>query len=78
MTARWLRSRAHWCIVIGLGIALISAALPLVVGKPFFAGLWWHSGDFHLGTPLLFDLGVFVTVLGFALGFIRYFQPNKI
>jgi hypothetical protein len=65
-------------MIAGLSIAIISAAMPLVVGKSFFAGLWWHSGDLHLGTPLLFDLGVFVTVLGFALGFLRYFQPNKI
>jgi len=64
--------------VAGLLVALGSALLPLLTGKEFFAGLWWHRGDLHLGTPLLFDLGVFLTVLGFALGFLRHFQPNRL
>ncbi|MFK7912247.1 MAG: hydrogen gas-evolving membrane-bound hydrogenase subunit E [Akkermansiaceae bacterium] len=76
--AAWLRKRAHFLMLIGMAVALISALLPVLGGYAFFSGLWWHSGDLHLGTPLLFDLGVFLTVLGFTLGFLRYFQPNKI
>lgn len=69
---------ASWKLCLaGLVVALVSSLLPLTVGKEFFAGLWWHHGDLHLGTPLLFDLGVFLTVLGFALGFLRHFQPNR-
>ncbi|MBT8043775.1 MAG: DUF4040 domain-containing protein, partial [Verrucomicrobiae bacterium] len=72
----WLRKRAHYLSLSGLAIAVLSALLPVFSGQAFFTGLWWHHGDLHLGTPLLFDLGVFLTVIGFALGFIRYFQPN--
>lgn len=58
-------------IGIGLLIALLSALLPILAGRPFFTGLWTEF-DFagtvvHLGTPLLFDLGVYTLVLGVAL-----------
>ncbi|MGB6221646.1 hydrogen gas-evolving membrane-bound hydrogenase subunit E [Haloferula sp.] len=73
----WMRRNSMRLMVSGLSIALISALLPLLVGRPFFSGLWWHSGDLHLGTPLLFDLGVFLSVLGFALSYLRHFSPNR-
>ncbi|MEM6910290.1 MAG: hydrogen gas-evolving membrane-bound hydrogenase subunit E [Verrucomicrobiota bacterium] len=62
---------AFWLPVAGLLTALVAALSPLLVGKAFFQGLWWHSGDLHLGTPLLFDLGVFLTVIGFTLSYLR-------
>lgn len=74
--AKTLRHASHWLCIAGLGVALLSAITPLLVGKSFFAGLWWHSGDLHLGTPLLFDLGVYLTVLGFCVTYLRYFLPN--
>ncbi len=75
-TAGRLRGWSRPLVVSGLGLALVTALLPLAVGRPFFTGLWWHSGELHLGTPLLFDLGVFLAVLGFALTCLRHFQPN--
>jgi len=57
-------------IVAGLTLALISGILPLLIGRPFLTGLWFSS-PFpvlgHLGTPLLFDLGVYLLVAGMAL-----------
>lgn len=76
LDARYLRHASRRLSVVGLGVALGSALMPLVSMKEFFTGLWWHSGDLHLGTPLLFDLGVYLTVLGFCLGFLRHFRPN--
>ena len=73
-----LRRWAPRLAVAGLAVALVSSLLPLLAGREFFTGLWWHRGDLHLGTPLLFDLGVFLTVLGFALGFLRHFQTNRL
>lgn len=55
---------------IGLLVALVSASLPLAFGLPFFTGLWggeiWLPtiGKLKLGTPLLFDIGVFLVVTG--------------
>ncbi|RPJ33685.1 MAG: Na(+)/H(+) antiporter subunit B [Verrucomicrobiaceae bacterium] len=57
---------------IGLLVALLSAVLPWLTGKTFFTGLWggqiWLPalGDLKLGTPLLFDIGVFLVVTGVA------------
>lgn len=55
---------------IGLLVALASACLPLFTGREFFKGLWggqvWVPaiGELKLGTPLLFDIGVFLVVTG--------------
>lgn len=55
---------------VGLLLALGSAVLPLFSGLPFFTGLWggeiWLPaiGKLKLGTPLLFDTGVFLVVTG--------------
>jgi multicomponent Na+:H+ antiporter subunit B len=56
----------------GLLVALGSAMLPVFTGKTFFTGLWggeiWLPtlGKLKLGTPLLFDIGVFLVVTGVA------------
>lgn len=55
---------------VGLLVALAAAVMPLFVGRPFFTGLWggeiWLPaiGKLKLGTPLLFDIGVFLVVTG--------------
>ncbi|QQL45574.1 hydrogen gas-evolving membrane-bound hydrogenase subunit E [Sulfuriroseicoccus oceanibius] len=72
-----MRRLSFRLLVSGLAVALLSALLPTTVGKPFFTGLWLHWGDLHLGTPLLFDLGVMLTVLGFALSYLRHFHINS-
>lgn len=57
---------------IGLLVALVSAVLPWLGGGSFFTGLWggqvWLPaiGKIKLGTPLLFDIGVFLVVTGVA------------
>ena len=59
-------------IVAGLSIAVISTIPALFVGNPFFTGEWISlqipfAGTLKLGTPLLFDLGVYLTVWGIML-----------
>lgn len=64
---RILRINPLVLIIIGLSCALFSAFLPVFTGYEFFEGLWL---DLHLplvgkpGTPLLFDLGVYIVVIG--------------
>jgi len=67
---RALRFDPHILIGAGLLVAVISGLLPLFAGKPFMTGLWSTQivpvlGK--LGTPLLFDIGVFLTVIGVTL-----------
>lgn len=70
---RALRFHPETLMGTGLTIAIISGALSWLVGKPFLSGLWLPSfslpllGKVHIGTPLLFDIGVYITVIGFVL-----------
>ena len=55
----------------GLAIALISGLPALAQGHPFMTAVWTtlHIGSIELalGTPLLFDVGVFLAVTGVVL-----------
>jgi multisubunit Na+/H+ antiporter MnhB subunit len=52
----------------GLSLALAAGLLPLFFSQPFFTGIWWQPAKhLALGTPMLFDTGVFLTVLGAIL-----------
>lgn len=53
-------------IASGLGVSWISSFLSLFLGKPILTGLWAFPLGIALGTPLLFDLGVLLVVLGVA------------
>ncbi len=59
-------------IATGLLCALSAGVLSLAQGMPLFTGLWMDVavpgvGHVHLGTPMLFDLGVYLVVLGITL-----------
>lgn len=56
----------------GLGIALASGLLGVFTGHPFLTGEWATyelpvAGKVVLGTPLLFDVGVYLVVAGVVL-----------
>lgn len=59
--------------IIGLGLLLggFSGVLSLMMGQPFMTGQWAHLEvmglEMHLGTPLLFDIGVYLVVVGVVL-----------
>jgi multisubunit Na+/H+ antiporter MnhB subunit len=56
---------------IGLLLALVSGLPGVVVGQPFMTALWITIGTgstaVHVGTPLVFDVGVFLAVIGVVL-----------
>ena len=65
----------------GLGVAMISGLIGMLAGDPFLTGLWWTSAPggsaaLAVGTPLLFDIGVFFTVLGTVLTLILALEEN--
>jgi ABC-type Fe3+ transport system permease subunit len=65
----------------GLSLALVSGLPALGVGRPFFTGIWWirESGQaaaLAIGTPLFFDMGVFLAVLGTILTLILALEEN--
>jgi multicomponent Na+:H+ antiporter subunit B len=48
----------------GLGIAVLTGLLPLVMGGTFLEGVWLKTGIGKVGSPVLFDLGVYLLVIG--------------
>jgi hypothetical protein len=56
-------------VALGLGLAIGAGLWAAVAGLPFLTGLWWPAGSAAptVGTPLIFDLGVFLVVLGSIL-----------
>lgn len=69
---RILRVDPRTLLALGLLIALGSGLVPLVAGQPFLTGIWLAVavpglGRLDLGTPLLFDCGVYLVVLGVVL-----------
>lgn len=57
----------HHLIGAGLLAALLSGTIGMLDRRPFLTGVWWPKEDTFVGTPLLFDVGVFLVVLGALL-----------
>ena len=60
--------------MIGVGLLLMLASgviAPLLYGEPYLTSHWWTFtlGDYEVavGTPLLFDIGVYLAVAGTVL-----------
>ena len=70
--ALWFEPRT--LIATGLTIAATSALPAVLGGLPFMTGLWGtlgsEDGGLHVGTPLLFDVGVYVVVVGVTLNIV--------
>jgi multicomponent Na+:H+ antiporter subunit B len=67
---RLLRVDPHNLIGSGLLTALGSGLLGPLLGAPFLVGLWLPEPlpvVGKMGTPILFDIGVYLTVLGVML-----------
>ena len=69
---RALRVDPHVPIAIGLGVALLAGLVGLFSGDPFMTGQWSTLdlpvlGDVDLGSPFLFDVGVYLVVIGATL-----------
>ena len=67
---RMLRVHPRVLLAAGLLLAVGSGAVALLWGLPFMTGVW---GGFELpaigkiGTPLMFDVGVYLVVVGMVL-----------
>jgi multicomponent Na+:H+ antiporter subunit B len=64
-----MKFNPHALIGIGLAVAIVSGLPAFFFGQPFMTGYWVSTilpliGEFNVGTPLLFDVGVYLTVIG--------------
>ena len=65
----------QFLIATGLLIALLSGLPGLFLSEPFMSGLWFAEipltylglGILKIGTPFIFDIGVFLVVMGITL-----------
>ena len=65
-----LRVPPRLLIGVGLLLALTSGCLGWLIGQPFMVGVWLPMSlpsELKLGSVLLFDIGVYLVVLGAAL-----------
>lgn len=69
---RLLRIDPHILIGLGLLLAVGSAAASLFLDEAFMTGLWTEVhlpvwGEVAIGTPVFFDIGVYLVVVGVTL-----------
>lgn len=70
---RMLRVEVHQLIGVGLLLATLAGVIGLLVGEPFLSTQWTDEYDVpligmvKLSTPLLFDIGVYLVVVGVVL-----------
>lgn len=65
---RALLIRPSRLLGVGLLVALVSGLPGVVLGRPFMTSVWIKlpagSAALDVGTPLVFDIGVFLAVIG--------------
>ena len=64
---RGLRIRPQYLIGAGLALSMGAGLVGMIRQQPFLTGIWWPSTSAVAGTPLFFDTGVFLVVLGAIL-----------
>jgi multicomponent Na+:H+ antiporter subunit B len=67
---------------VGMLCALVAGLLAAVSGDVFLTAQWLHWGDgetaFHVGSPLLFDIGVFLVVIGAVLTIVLALEEEDV
>lgn len=65
-----------WGMLLTIGSGLCA----VVTGQPYLTGLWWPSDSIAgmpaVGTPLVFDVGVFFVVLGAILTLVLHLEES--
>lgn len=59
-----IRIDPRYIAMVGLGTALVAGLIGSIWGQAFLKGIWIEVAGVALGTPVLFDLGVYLVVIG--------------
>lgn len=69
--AEVLRVPPQLVIGVGLALSLVAGLAGALVGREVLTGLWWIRDvgaiELKLSTPLVFDVGVYLVVIGVVL-----------
>ncbi len=63
-TRRAIRFEPRAIAVVGIAVAIAAGLAAAVVDAPFLSGVWAFPAGIPLGSPLLFDVGVYLVVVG--------------
>lgn len=74
---RALRVQPTTIAATGLAVALAAGLAGFLAGEPFLTGLWTHVAGLPLGTPLLFDAGVYLAVWGSVLSVVFALEEGR-
>jgi multicomponent Na+:H+ antiporter subunit B len=69
-TREYLRFHPGVAIPIGLAISILNGIAPMLKGLPYMEALWFPDPVVVIGmvgSPLFFDIGVFIVVVGVTL-----------
>ena len=70
-----------WVIALGLLCLLVSLVLAVFWHEPILTGLWWQFSfmgeTVKVGTPLLFDFGIFFLIAGSLSWFIAALEDKQ-
>ncbi|RRJ90141.1 Na+/H+ antiporter subunit B [Paenimyroides tangerinum] len=78
-TISLFRFRPLYLIPMGLSLSLFSGLLPFLISKPFMTSIWFLDSVAVIGafgSALLFDLGVYLVVIGVVLTIIFTISEN--
>lgn len=76
LVRRTLRFDPRIIAAIGFSTALGAGVIGLLSGQAFLTGTWITFGAVNIGTPLLFDVGVYLTVVGAVLSVIMALEEE--
>ncbi|WP_428774699.1 hydrogen gas-evolving membrane-bound hydrogenase subunit E, partial [Vibrio sp.] len=72
---QYVRDRLYYSPLVialfGILLSLSAGLLSLAFNLPFLTGLWWKE-VLPLGTPLLFDVGIYFAVIGGVMGILLH------
>jgi multicomponent Na+:H+ antiporter subunit B len=68
----------HPIALAGCGLVMaVASGLPgLVTDRSFLTHWWLHIGSFHTGTALIFDIGVYLVVIGGVMAMVLRFYEE--
>ena len=68
----WFPIPVRYLAPVGVLLAVTAGLIGTVAGEPFLTGIWTtvnvaSLGEVSVGTPLLFDIGVYLVVVGMVV-----------
>ncbi|WP_162889784.1 hydrogen gas-evolving membrane-bound hydrogenase subunit E [Vibrio sp. dhg] len=72
---KYVRDRLYYSplsiAMFGISLSFMAGLLGVVLELPFLTGLWWKD-ILPLGTPLLFDVGIYFAIIGGVMGLLLH------